>query len=46
VFGLIVAIVLQVFYNYLLNKIDSITNEMEDASVSLLDILVKFNLQK
>jgi len=46
VFGLIVAIILQVFYNYLLNKIDSITNEMEDASVSLLDILVKFNLQK
>lgn len=46
VFGLIVAIILQVFYNYLLNKIDSITNEMEDASVSLLDILVKYNLQK
>ncbi|HDP76462.1 MAG TPA: MotA/TolQ/ExbB proton channel family protein [Bacteroidales bacterium] len=46
VFGLIVAIILQVFYNYLLNKIDSITNEMEDASVGLLDILVKYNLQK
>ncbi|MDI3525985.1 MAG: biopolymer transport protein ExbB [Tenuifilum sp.] len=46
VFGLIVAVILQVFYNYLLSKIDSITNDMEDASVSLLDILVKFNLKK
>ncbi len=46
VFGLIVAIILQVFYNYLLSKIDRITNDMEDASVSLLDILVKYNLQK
>ncbi len=46
VFGLVVAIILQLFYNYLLSKIDSITNEMEDASVSLLDLLVKFNLKK
>lgn len=44
--GLIVAIILQVFYNYLLSKIDRITNNMEDASISLLDILVKYNLKK
>jgi biopolymer transport protein ExbB len=40
--GLIVAIILQVFYNYLVSKVDSITNKMEDASISLMDILVKF----
>jgi len=45
VFGLIVAMILQVFYNYLLNKIDSIVNSMEDASISLIDILVKYNLK-
>ena len=43
VFGLIVAAVLQVFYNYILNKIDSIVVSMEDASISLIDILVKHN---
>ena len=42
-FGLIVAAVLQVFYNYILNKIDSIVVSMEDASISLIDILVKHN---
>ncbi len=46
VFGLIAAIILQVFYNYLLGKIDAIVNSMEDASISLIDILVKFNLKK
>ena len=39
VFGLIVAIILQIFYNYIIAKIDSIVNEMEDASISLVDIL-------
>lgn len=43
--GLIVAIILQVFYNYILSKIDNLTNQMEDASISLIDILVKFNLK-
>ena len=41
VFGLIVAIILQIFYNYIISKIDSIVNDMEDASISLMDILVK-----
>ena len=44
--GLVVAIILQVFYNYCVNKIDSIINNMEDASISLLDILVKYNMKK
>jgi biopolymer transport protein ExbB len=41
--GLIVAMILQVFYNYSVSKIDSIVNSMEDASISLIDLLVKFN---
>lgn len=41
VFGLIVAMILQLFYNYIIAKIDSITNSMEDASISLVDLLVK-----
>lgn len=44
--GLIVAIILQVFYNYIVSKIDGIVNSMEDASISLLDILVKYNAKK
>ena len=42
VFGLIVAIILQIFYNYIIAKIDSIVNTMEDASISLIDVLVKY----
>ncbi len=41
--GLVVAMILQVFYNYLVSKVDSILNDMEDASISLVDILVKYN---
>ncbi len=41
VFGLITAMILQVFYNYILTIIEGLTNEMEDASISLLDIIVK-----
>ncbi|MCK5814419.1 MAG: MotA/TolQ/ExbB proton channel family protein, partial [Flavobacteriaceae bacterium] len=40
VFGLVVAIILQIFYNYIISKVDSIVNSMEDASISLVDILV------
>jgi len=39
--GLIVAVILQLFYNYLVSKIDSLVNAMEDSSISLVDILVK-----
>lgn len=41
VFGLVVAIILQVFYNYLLSKIDGLVNNMEDASISLIDMIYK-----
>jgi biopolymer transport protein ExbB len=42
VFGLVVAIILQIFYNYIVAKIDSIVNSMEDASITLIDLLVKY----
>jgi biopolymer transport protein ExbB len=46
VFGLIVAMILQVFYNYIIAKIDSIVNDMEDASITLVDILVDYKNKK
>ena len=45
IFGLIVALVLQVFYNYILAKIEEITSQMEDSSITLLDIVLKYNLK-
>jgi len=46
VFGLVVAIILQIFYNYIVSKIDSIVNRMEDASISIVDILVDKDIVK
>ncbi|MDD2797203.1 MAG: MotA/TolQ/ExbB proton channel family protein [Bacteroidales bacterium] len=42
--GLIVALILQLFYNYLLTKVEGILNKMEDASISLIDLVIKFNI--
>jgi biopolymer transport protein ExbB len=44
--GLIVGMTLQVLYNYLVSKIDGLVNSMEDASITLIDILVKHKLSK
>lgn len=41
VFGLIAAIILQIFYNYIVSKVDGLVNEMEDASISLIDMMLK-----
>lgn len=41
--GLIIAIVLQLFYNYILSLIEGLVNEMEDSSISLLDLVVEFD---
>ncbi len=41
--GLVAAIVLQIFYNYIVSKIDGIVNDMEDASISLVDMVIKNN---
>ena len=46
VFGLIVAIILQIFYNYIVSKIDGIVNKMEDASIALVDIMASNNVFK
>ncbi len=46
VFGLIAAIILQVFYNYIVSKIDGIVNKMEESSISLVDIMVENNIVK
>ncbi|MDH3651707.1 MAG: MotA/TolQ/ExbB proton channel family protein [Saprospiraceae bacterium] len=46
VFGLIVAIILQIFYNYIVSKIDGIVNKMEDASVGLVEVLARNNVFK
>ena len=46
VFGLIIAMILQTFFNFILTKIEALTSEMEDCSISLLDIIVKYQLKK
>ncbi len=42
VFGLIVAVILQIFYNYIISKIESLVNDMEDSSISFIDIVAKY----
>ena len=46
IFGIVAALVLQVFYNYILSKIESLTSDMEDSSITLLDLIMKYNLKK
>ena len=41
VFGLIVAIILQIFYNFIISKIESLVNDMEDSSIAFIDLLAK-----
>lgn len=44
--GLVVALILQIFYNYILSLVEGILNRMEDASISILDLIVKHNESK
>jgi biopolymer transport protein ExbB len=46
VFGLIVAIILQLFYNYIISKIDGIVNKMEEATYTLVDVMAENNVFK
>jgi biopolymer transport protein ExbB len=46
VFGLIVAIILQLFYNYIVSKVDSLVNDMEDSSITFIDLLAKHQMKK
>ncbi len=41
IFGIIVALILQLFYNFILGSIESLTADMENAAQSLLTICVK-----
>ena len=42
IFGIIVALILQLFYNYVLSKVDHITAQMEESAITLLDALLKY----
>ncbi len=46
VFGLISAMILQIFYNYIISKVDGIVNEMENSSITLVDMLIKYKVAK
>ncbi len=45
IFGIIVALILQLFYNYILSKIDHLTSQMEESAITLLDSVVKYKRQ-
>ena len=46
IFGIIVALILQLFYNYILSKIDHLTAQMEESAITLLDALLKYKSRK
>lgn len=46
IFGLIAALIMQVFYNYILSKIEHITSQMEESAITLLDIIMKYKLTR
>ena len=45
IFGIVAALILQIFYNYILSKIEALTAAMEDSSITLLDMIMKYNLK-
>ena len=45
IFGIIVALILQIFYNYILSKIEHLTAQMEESAISVLDSLVKYKVR-
>ena len=46
IFGIVVALILQVFYNYILAEIEGLTAKMEDSTISLLDMVAKYSNKK
>ncbi len=46
IFGIIVALILQIFYNYILSKIEHLTAQMEESAITLLDSIMKYKLSK
>lgn len=46
IFGLIAALILQVFYNFILSKIEHIISQMEESAITLLDIILKYKSER
>ena len=46
IFGIIVALILQLFYTYVISKIDHIVSQMEESAITLLDAIAKYKLRK
>jgi len=46
IFGIIVAIILQIFYNFILSRIERLTTQMEESAITLLDIIMKHKLSQ
>lgn len=46
IFGIIVALILQIFYNYILSKIEHLTSQMEESAITLLDSIMKYKLSR
>ena len=46
IFGIIVAVVLQLFYNYILSKIEHLTSQMEESAITLLDAITKYKQER
>ncbi len=46
IFGIIVALILQLFYNYVISKIEHLTSQMEESAIALLDMIMKFKLRR
>ena len=42
IFGIIVAVILQLFYNFILSKIEHLTSQMEESAISLMDSITKY----
>lgn len=45
IFGIIVALILQLFYNYVVSKIEHLTSQMEESAITLLDMIMRFKLR-
>lgn len=45
IFGIIVALILQIFYNYIISKIEHLTSQMEESTITLLDAVMKYKLK-
>ena len=46
IFGIIVAVVLQLFYNYIVSKIEHLTSQMEESAITLLDAITKYKQER